>query len=63
MAYTWKRLPCPFRVLCESAELLADIAAADHLIHAQLLTPLRCPARFNLQLTFFPGVSIGRCMR
>jgi hypothetical protein len=33
--HTQKRVPCPARVLCERAGLLADIAAADHPIHAK----------------------------
>jgi hypothetical protein len=36
----------PFSRSCERAGLLADIAAADHRIHAKLLTTTRCPARF-----------------
>jgi len=48
---TQKRVPRPSRVLCERAGLLADIAAADHRIHAKLLTTARCPARFNLDRT------------
>ena len=43
-----KRVPCPSRVLCERAGLLADIAASDHRIHAKLLTTTRCPARFPI---------------
>src|SRR4030088_3436481 len=42
-------------VPCERAGLLADIAAADQRKHAKLLTTTRCPARFNLDRTFFPG--------
>jgi hypothetical protein len=42
-------------VLCERAAFLADIAAVDHRIRAKLLTTTRCPARFNLDRTFFPG--------
>jgi len=34
---TQKRVPCPSRVLGERAGLLADIAAAEHRIHAKLL--------------------------
>jgi hypothetical protein len=35
-----KRVPCPSRVHCERAGLLADIAAG-HRIQAKLLTPTR----------------------
>jgi hypothetical protein len=51
---TKKRVPCPSRVLCARAGLLADIAAADHRIHAKLLT-----TRFNLDRTFFASCRAG----
>lgn len=38
----------PFRVLCENAGPLADIAAADQPIHAKLLTTTRLPARLPI---------------
>jgi len=53
--HTQKRVPCPSRVLCERAGLLADIAAADHRIQAELLAAPRCPVRFNLDRTLFPS--------
>jgi len=31
-----ERVPCPSRVLCERAGLLADVAAAGHRIHGRL---------------------------
>jgi hypothetical protein len=46
-AHKQTRVPRPSRVLCERAGLLADIAAADHRIHAKLLTTTRCPARLG----------------
>jgi hypothetical protein len=48
-------VPCPSRVLCESAGLLADIAAGNHRIDAKLLTTARGLARFNLDPAFFSG--------
>jgi hypothetical protein len=46
----------------KKARLLADSAAADHRIHAMLLTTMRCPARFNLDRGFFAGGTVpGRC--
>jgi hypothetical protein len=50
-----KRVPCPSRVLCERAGLLADIAAADHRIQSQQLASARCPVRFNLDCAFLSG--------
>jgi hypothetical protein len=55
-----KQMRCPSRVLCERAGLLADIAAADHWIHAKLLTTTRCPARFNLDGGFLRWMVPGR---
>jgi hypothetical protein len=48
LSLTQNWVPRPSRVLCERAGLLADIAAADHRIHAERLTATRCPARFSL---------------
>ena len=49
----------PFSRSLREGGALADIAAADHPIHANLLLTTRCPARFNLDRAFFGGSICG----
>ena len=51
-AETKLRLPSLLAFLARGRGLLADIAAADHWVNAELLTTNRCPVRLNLHSAF-----------